>query len=163
MAARRIAALFAPARAWYDELSTRDRRIVTVLGIVAVAGLCHVLLWQPARNLRIDAELRYANASRVLALMTANEAQLRGQGAAAAGDDRSLLSVAGRVAASEGISVTRFNPDSRGTVSLVIQEAPFDRVLHMLDVLARQHGIRVRQMALTRKDAGRVSASITLE
>lgn len=155
--------LLAPARTRFDALPGRERLLVAVVGTLLVMTLAYLALWQPARAFRADAEVRQQAASSVLSLLRGNEDRLRGQGAQAAGDDGSLLSLAGRVAASEGVVVTRFNPDTRGSVSLVIQETDFDKLLRMLDVLERQHGIRVRQMSLTRQEAGLVTASVTLQ
>jgi type II secretory pathway component PulM len=50
--AERVAALWAPARAWYEGHSTRDRRIV--LGVLAAVGLSlvYVIVIEPVRDWR---------------------------------------------------------------------------------------------------------------
>lgn len=163
MRAMKLWLLLAPVRARFDALPSRERLVVAGVGSLVVMALAYLLLWQPARAFRADAEVRRQAASSVLSLLRSNEQRLRGQGAQAAGDEGSLLSLAGRVAASEGVVVTRFNPDARGSVSLVIQETDFDKLLRMLDVLERQHGIHVRQMSLTRQEDGLVAASVALQ
>ena len=151
---------------YYRGLSARDQRIVQAVAALLVVTLLYVLLWRPLSNWRDDNAARYADSVKLLQWLHDNEAQARQsstQRAGAAGAGESLLAVVGNVARELGLTLTRFQPEGAGGVSVVLQEEEFDKVLRFVDRLESRHALTVRQFSFDRQSSpGHVTARLVI-
>ena len=151
---------------YYRGLAPRDQRIVQGVGALLAAILLYALLWRPVDNWREANAARYADNVQLLQWLHDNEAQARqssalGTGGRAPGE--SLLAVVGNVARELGLTLSRFQPEGAGGVSVVLQEEEFDKVLRFVDSLESRHGLTVRQFSFDRQSPGHVTARLVVQ
>lgn len=153
--------------AWqfYSALGDRDRLAVVGLAAFLALVLIYLAIWRPVSEWRDGANSRYQQQLGVLEWMRTHEADARAAARTAAtersGND-SMLSVVSSTANRAGVKLTRFQPESGGGVSVVIQNQPFNAVLRWIDDLASER-IRVRTLSIDRQgQSGLVNGRINL-
>ena len=146
-------------RDYYRAQSSRDQLILIGVGALLAAAAFVVLVWRPAHDWRTANESRYERNSTLLAFMRANQDRVRATGGA--GNSQSLLMVIGDAARDLQVHLSRFQPESSGSVTVVMDDEEFDKVVRFVDVLEREHQLVVRQVSIDRKAPGR--ASVRLE
>lgn len=157
-------------KAWWSALSERDRRMLSVGGLV-VAALLFWALWfdpllQSRRNLadsvkQAEADLVYMQAAsqRLAALQSSGTASVFDRGG------RSLLALADASAREAQLAnvLKRIEPVSAGRVSVWLEAAPFDAMAGWLERLQNNYGIRAEEFSLSRAAGpGQVDARIVL-
>lgn len=151
---------------YFRGLTPRDQRIVQAIAALLLAVLLYSLIWRPLHNWREANADRYAENVQLLQWLHANEAQARQSSAlgAGAGRGQSLLAVVGDVARELGLTLSRFQPEGEGGVSVVLQNEEFDKVLRLVDRLEARHGLTVRQFSFDKQTTpGRVTARLVVQ
>lgn len=153
---------------WWLGLVPRERRAVVLGGVVVVAMLFYVLLWQPLHRRiaelqqRIEAQLRDLDyleraASQVIALKARQST---------AGAPEALYALVERSAGTAGLAdaIRRIDPAGDGRVRVGLEQAGFDAMIRWLTGLRRNHGVVVATASVRRSDRpGRVSVQLVLK
>lgn len=149
----------------YQQLGDRDRIAVLGLGAFLLVVLVYLAVWRPVSLWSEGANDRYQRQLSVLEWMRSHADEARAAAQSAAGQrtgSDSMLSVVSSTASRAGVKLTRFQPESAGGVSVVIQNQPFNAVVRWIADLDRQQ-IRVRTLSIERQgQSGLVNARINL-
>lgn len=154
---------------WWRDLSERERRLMGIAGLLALAVLLYLGLLRPLYALR-DAEeagLRSAMARLTEVEALAGEvAALRQRGAASAvggGDGADpVQSVAAREARRRGLDMSRLVPEGEAAVTVWIDQAETPALYDWILTLKDDYGIAVSRASLTPLADGRgVRAQVT--
>lgn len=148
-------------------MSARDRRILLLGAAITLPLLGWALAWQPLEAARETARTAHAETAaqhaevRALAGQVASRAK-SGGGAAGA---QSPLTAVETVARDQRLleQLKRREADGANGVRLVLEHAPADALMRLLERLDQQHGLRVVQAQIDPAGPGRVNASITLQ
>lgn len=157
-------------KTWWQGLSERDRRVLSVGGVSAALLLLYALAWLPLDRSRealrvqaaaLDASYRWMQAA-------APEVQRlsAGAGAGMTPDGRSLLARADAGARESGVgsALLRVEPVAEGQVRMVFQQVGFDALMGWLEQFSRSQGVRVIEFNVqTTGASGQVDARIGLE
>ena len=157
-------------RAWWTNLSERDRRMLSVGGLVVAALLFWALWFDPLLQTRrgladgvkqAEADLVYMQAAsqRLAALQAGGSATVFDRGG------RSLLALADASAREAQLAnaLKRIEPVSSGRVSVWLEAASFDAMATWLEQLQSRYGVRAEEFSVSRTVApGQVDARIVL-
>ena len=156
------------ASAAYQNYSGRDlseRRIILGLCLLVCAVVIWGMIWQPLANWSNGEQARHQRQQSLLEWLQANEQDARSAAKLEPGDTKAdgLLTVVSRTAAQANLKLTRFQPESSGGVSVVLQKQGFNDIVRWLDNLQSNEGVKVVQASLD-ADAlsGRVNARFSL-
>jgi len=152
---------------WWTELSARDRRILLLGAAITLPLLGWALIWQPLDTAR-------AAARAALDETAAQHAEVRalaGQIASRARSGNTAASTQSPLAAVEAAArdqrlleqLKRREAEGANGVHLVLEDAPADALLRLLENLDQQYGLRVTQARIAPLTPGRVNASLTLQ
>lgn len=154
---------------WYLSKSPRDQKILDILGILIVLLLIYALLINPLRQ-ELNARHSRVNAQeKTLAWMHSTAATVQ---SLSGGQSRSAASKSKKapyILADEAIrkrnlpTPSRIEPSGEKGVRLQYQTVEFDRLILLLDDLQSKYQLNVTSLNIARKEAGKVSARITLE
>jgi general secretion pathway protein M len=157
-------------RAYWNELSPRDRRVLAIGAVVVAALLGWAFVWHPLDRKRSELEQRVALERQSLAFVRGAAATLAGErpgaGAGAARAGRSLLALADASARDAGLeaALRRVEPVNARSVRVTLELASFDAMVLWIENLARDYAVRVSDLSADRADAvGLVNARVTLE
>jgi general secretion pathway protein M len=147
---------------WIDQRSPRER-VLLIVGLgLGLLWLGVTAIWQPLRQHRADLQTR-------IALYEAGFAALQNPNFSAQGtasavlDNRPIPVILTDSAATAQVTIRRLEAEGAGA-RVVLDDAPFDRVILWLEILNREHGLNVREIEMTRKPApGVVSTTFALE
>lgn len=150
----------------FSSLNDRERRMVTLGGIVAVVLLVVAVVLPLDRSVA-RANERVARKQSDLAWMRRVAPQLASAGPAVEhpATQDSLLVVVDRAARESGLgnALTSSEPSGAGGLRVRLDKAPFDTLLGWLGRLADQHGVRVESATIdAATEAGLVNAAIVL-
>lgn len=131
--------------AWYRGLAQREQRAV-LAGAGAVALLLVLAVWLPVERRVAGLEQRVQVKQADLAWLQSVAPQLnalRDSPAAASGE--SLVVLVDRVARQTGIerSLRGSQPGDDGTLSVRLEQVPFDALVNWAGELVQHHGVRV--------------------
>ncbi len=152
----------------YQDYSARDlseRRIILGLCLLIGAAIIWGLLWQPLANWSNGEQQRHQTQQSLLEWLQANEQNARNAAKVTPGGAKTdgLLTVVSRTAAQANLQLTRFQPESSGGVSVVLQKQAFNDVIRWLDDLQSNEGVQVMQASLDADPlSGRVNARFSL-
>jgi general secretion pathway protein M len=154
-------------RAWFENLSERDRRVVTIGGaVVLVLAVLAVIL--PLNTQISLARKRIATKQGDLAFMqsVAPQVAAAGPGAAGAANAESLVVLIDSSARESGLgkSLTSSQPTGDKGLRIRLDKAPFDALVAWLARLSQQHGVRVESAEIeTAGEVGLVNAGLVLK
>lgn len=149
---------------YFRAQTPRDQAILVAVAALAVMAIYVVLLFRPARDWRDTNEARYERETELLTYMRANQRRLQAGGSpASSGGAQSLLTIVGDVARGQQMQLSRFQPESEGSVTVVMDDEEFDKIVRFVDVLEREHGLAMRQVTIDRKAEGRASARLVIQ
>lgn len=154
---------------WYQSLSERDRKFLTIGGGLAVFLLGYFLLWDPLAS-SVDKQTKQLKASeRTHQQMQqwADEARKVREKNPARVDtaNRSLISLVDEKIRAMGMKsgLDRMEPEGQDQVRLWLKNADFDRIITLLGQLHQQYGIAVESASITPSDQpGMASAKLNL-
>ena len=134
----------------YRALDQRERLLLHVAGAVVLVAALYVAVFAPAYDFHQAALERYAEQQYRLDWMRSHEreARLRADDEARPGaQGGSLLTLIDATAREANVRLTRYRPESDGSVNVVIQEQPFDDVLRWTGLLVAKN-LRISQVAI---------------
>ncbi len=150
---------------WFAALERRERTIVGVLAVCVVFTILFLGLWSPLTEWSARADARYQRQLAVLDWMHTQEqaARLAGQRGDDAPTSGSLLSQVANSAARAGVQLLRYQPESSGGISVVLQAQPFNALIEWLSDLEQRDRVRVKQISIdAQPESGLVNARINL-
>lgn len=149
----------------YRAMERRDRVLLHIAGAAGLVAILYAGVFSPAYDFRETALARYAEQQDRMDWMRANEAEARRRNSddpAPAGPARSLLTLIDSTARDANVRLTRYRPESDGSVNVVIQQQPFNDVLRWTGLLAAED-LRILQAAIDAEDAqGVVNARLSI-
>ncbi|RUO41665.1 hypothetical protein CWE22_05780 [Pseudidiomarina aestuarii] len=136
---------------YWQKMNTRERTLVSILGGLALIAIVYVIAWLPVANGIAERELQLQAQQQVLAKVREQAGLLkaaRDSGSAAMTTNQasgSLTQRVTRLADQSNISVTRMQP-GQGGLLVVIDEAPFNNLVQMLNALQGQGGMVIEAL-----------------
>ena len=149
----------------YRALEPRERLLLHVAGGVLLAAILYAAVFSPAYQFRETSLARYSLQQDRLEWMRSHEADARRRSDDESGSvpsNRSLLTLVDATAREANVRLTRYRPDSDGSVNVVIQRQPFNDVLRWTGLLVRED-LRIMQVAIDAEDEeGVVNARLSI-
>jgi len=154
---------------YWQQLSSRERRMVSAMAIVVGISLFYFGFWSPLhkgieknhhslgmKTSQLKNMQQYASEARRL--------RASGGGAQQVANRESLLVTIERTAKQKKLPLQQIKPDSDDGVRLTLENVAFDRMIEWLNLLEVKHGIRVTDIAVERqKKRGQVNGRILLQ
>jgi general secretion pathway protein M len=139
-------------KAWWQQLNTREQRLVSVMSVLMSIFILYGLIWQPLTE---NIEKTTLKLERQQALLTwvAEKTQRYQQAKrnARANSGASLSSIVNRTSSANNITITRMQP--RGDdLQVWIDEISFNQLLTWLEQLAISDGLQVKNIDLSSAD-----------
>lgn len=157
-------------RAYFENLSKRERYMVIGAGAALLVFLLYILAWSPLVNRAQTLERRVHAQEQELAWMrqaAAEVQRLRGGSAPAqAARSESLLSLIERTARERGLSgaVRRVQPEGQSGARIWLEGAAFDDLVLWLHQLSSNYGVRISEASVDRQpQPGLVNARLLVE
>ncbi|MGK0673501.1 MAG: type II secretion system protein GspM [Halothiobacillaceae bacterium] len=154
-------------RTWWTDMGARDRRTFLIGTAITLPLLGWTLIWQPLDAARESARAALAETAAQHAEVRALAAQLtrRAKTESVAAGGHSPLAAVEAVARDQRLLEHIKQREAEGTngVDLVLESAPADALMHLLERLDQRYGLRVVQAQIAPVGSGRVNASITLQ
>ncbi|MBK8070140.1 MAG: type II secretion system protein M [Rhodanobacteraceae bacterium] len=154
-------------KAWWASLQERERRLLTVLGVLAAALLWWLMLLRPLEAARSSAQAAVATLNQQRGEARAQaDAILASRHAAAPRPVRSLFALIDSSARDAGLmnAQTRIEPLAENRVRVIMDGTDFDRLSTWLETLDRDEGIDISEWSVDRALVpGVVNATMTLE
>jgi len=154
-------------RAWFENLSERDRRVVTIGGaVVVVLALLAIIL--PLNTQISLARKRITTKQGDLAFIqsVAPQVAAAGPGVAGAANAESLVVLIDSSARESGLgkSLSSSQPTGDKGLRIRLDKAPFDALVAWLARLSQQHGVRVESAEIeSAGEVGLVNAGLVLK
>ena len=149
----------------YLAMERRERLLLHIACSVGLAAILYVGAFSPAYDFRETALARYAQQQDRLDWMRAHEAEARKRNSedpGSASPNRSLLTLIDSTARDANVRLTRYRPESDGSVNVVIQQQPFNDVLRWTALLVAED-LRILQAAIDAEDTeGIVNARVSI-
>ena len=152
-----------PLLARWQQLPSRDRLALGLLGGFLLLVLLYLALWRPASQ-HLDQARSYLQQQRALhAYLQAHAPQVRAaQGRPQADlDPATLQGLVTASAASQGLNIERLDNQGDGGLQVSLQPTDFPRLLRWLIGLQEQ-GVQVEEAGLERAQEGLVSSRLLL-
>lgn len=147
---------------WLDQRSERERTLLALAVAAFLLWLGVAAVWQPLLRHKADLETKRHFYATGLVTLEAT-AVFPGNQPAAESDSRPVPVILTDSAAVFQVVIRRLEADGNGA-RIVLEEATFEQVILWLEALQRDHGLRVRDLEMTRRPApGMVSVSLALE
>ncbi len=140
-------------KAWWQQLNSREQRLVASMGIVFLVFIFYSAIWQPLNNGLVEAQSKLARQQQLLTWVKENTAlyqQAKGSGGKVR-PSGSISSIANRSAKTYKLTITRMQPQG-DDLQVWIDSTPFTQLLFWLEHLANNEGLQVKAIDLTRGD-----------
>ncbi len=156
-------------RAYFENLSKRERYMVVAAALVLLVFLFYVLVWRPIGTRAEALQQRVQGQEKALAWMqqaAVEVKRLRGGGTPTQARNESLLSLIERTARERGLSgaVRRVQPEGQHGARIWLEAAGFDDLVLWLHQLADTYGVRISEASVERQpQPGLVNARLLVE
>jgi type II secretory pathway component PulM len=151
-------------KAWFLRFDQREQLSLMLLALAVGLYLLYMLLWNPLagkRDALVEQNLRVAESLQRVDAMVSEIQHLRESGGGAARPQRNLTALVNRTTSAAGLQVSRLQPNSRGEIQVRLEGVAFDELVVWLHQVEYQHGLLVREVALTTSGSdGRVNATV---
>jgi len=148
-------------RHWWQALSQRERRLVTLLAVLGLPILVWLTVLRPLAEARVAADNRLAAAQRGLLGIQAAAPALRAAEARANGTGIGALDRVRQAVAQAGLTADALEQDSNGLVTLRIAAARGPVLLRLVAGLEAD-GLLVQSLSVSRNEDSSVTASLRL-
>ena len=141
---------------WYASKSVTDQRILNVLSALCVALFFYIGLWQPLADYADEQQQRAAQSQTLADWITANRQALVQSGQTEPGSLQTVRSSAPtiaqitRSAAQFGITLSRLQPESDGSVSVAVEQQPFNSLAQWLAGIENEQGYVIDRASMDR-------------
>jgi general secretion pathway protein M len=155
----------------WQQLSSRERRLVLIMASVLIASVFYFGLWQPLQDGTETTRMRVKAQQIQLQQMLSQAAEVKQlltskRGSASVKSSSSLLVVIEQTAQQKQIKshLNKVQPEGSNGVRVWIDNAPFDTLVDWLALLAKKSGVYVGEISIERqKDPGRVNGRVLLQ
>lgn len=142
---------------WYAVKSTSDQRILQALGALCAALLIYIGLWQPLVDFADDQQRRAIQSQTLADWITANrqalseggQRGLAGAGHPVGGGAPTIAQITSS-AAQYGITFSRLQPESDGSVSVALDQQPFNALAQWLSDIENEQGYVIDRASIDR-------------
>lgn len=149
----------APLRQRWLLLAAREQQALKILGIFTAVFILIYSVWLPSRQAAQNARAKYASNLELLQSLQASAGQFSGNHAAGAG---SVLSVVSTTAGTQGLTLSRIEPEGEDLTRVWIERADFNTVATWLATLSTQD-IKLKEFQAEKQSDGKgVSARLVL-
>ena len=157
-------------KAWWGGLEQRERWMVLAAAATVLITVLWGLIWKPLSEKLTSLSTRVAAAETTLVWMQqAHDEGLKlkrqAAGSSKPGDTRSLFAIVDASSRQFQVNnaIQRIEPDGKNGVNLRMEGAEFDRLMTWLGQLARNSGVAIARVTLTRSEApGKVDGNLAL-
>ena len=150
---------------WYSQLPIREQIMLAIVSAIVIIYLLMIMVWQPLNESRERLHQRNRVSTETLAevkTLVAQYKQASQNGAAA--ENISLPQLIDQTIRQQQLSMTRFQPGSRGDASVRLENMPFDNVLRWLGELELKHKLTIKDVSVTPgKSTGLVNVSARIQ
>ena len=158
-------------KAWWQEQSPRDRRILRIGSIIVAITLIYLLLWQPLHQRRDKYRQQITDQRQLLQWMHERSAEAKAlmkqpDGHSLQPINGSLLSLIDKEARRVGLGkgLKRVEPAGADQVRLWLDAVEFNRLVGWLGSLESKFGTRIESAVIDRTDTvGRVNARLVIK
>jgi general secretion pathway protein M len=141
-------------KVWWQQLNTREQRLVASMALVFVVFIFYSLIWQPINDSIAEANSKLTRQQELLTWVQENTALYK-QAKKSGGKSTlkgSISSVANRSAKTYKLTITRMQPQG-DDLQVWIDSTPFTQLLFWLEHLANNDGLQVKAIDLTHGDS----------
>ncbi|KGJ92380.1 type II secretion system protein GspM [Colwellia psychrerythraea] len=140
-------------KAWWQQLNSREQRLVAAMGLAFMVFIFYSAIWQPLNNSLTEANSKLVRQQQLLSWVQENTA-LYQQAKRSSGKlnlSGSISSVANRSAKNYKLTITRMQPQG-DDLQVWIDSTPFTQLLFWLEHLANNEGLKVKAIDLSQGD-----------
>ena len=137
-------------KAWWQQLNTREQRLVAAMALVFTVFIFYSAIWQPINNSITEANSKLTRQQEMLTWVQ-DKTALYKQAKKSGGKSNlsgSISSVANRSAKTYKLTITRMQPQGED-LQVWIDSTPFTQLLFWLEHLANNEGLQVKAIDLT--------------
>jgi general secretion pathway protein M len=139
-------------KAWWQQLNTREQRLVSVMSVLMSIFILYGLIWQPLKENIEKTTLKLERQQALLTWVTENTQRYQqAKRNARASSDASLSSIVNRTSSANNITITRMQPQG-DDLQVWIDEISFNQLLTWLEQLAVSNGLQVKNIDLSSAD-----------
>lgn len=156
--------------AWWQQLEARQQRVILAAGVILLALLVYLQLFEPMAEARQAERERVAQQQALLGWLEAIEPTVdrvrTQQRPTAERDGRSLLGLTDQTARAAGLAgaLTRIEPSGEQQVRVWLDGADFVATMSWLQDFSRDHAVEITQLSMDRAQRpGQVNVRLTLE
>lgn len=142
---------------WYAAKSSTDQRILKGVGALCVAVFLQIGLWQPLADFADEQHQRAVQSQTLADWITANRQALAQSGQpGSAGTGQTIRGGAPTIAqitssaAQFGITLSRLQPESDGSVSVAVEQQPFNALAQWLAGIENEQGYVIDRASMDR-------------
>jgi len=144
-------------KAWWNQLNSREQRLIASLGGVLLVFLFYSLVWQPLNENIEKGEQKIKRHQGLLQFVsdeTHKYRQLKGSGAKPSSG--SISSIVNRTANRSGIKIDRMQPQG-DEIQVWLDDVSFNALVSWVELLSSNEGIQVKSIDLSKAEqAGQV-------
>jgi general secretion pathway protein M len=139
-------------KAWWQQLNTREQRLVSGMSVLMSIFILYGLIWQPLTE-NIEKTTLKLERQQALLIWVAENTQRYQQAKrnARASSGASLSSIVNRTSSANNITITRMQPQG-DDLQVWIDEISFNQLLTWLEQLAISDGLQVKNIDLSSAD-----------
>lgn len=139
-------------KAWWQQLNSREQRLVAIMGTFFIIFLLYSLIWQPLNEKLVSTQKKLTNQQALLTWVRDNTTRYQQiSKSSKTSDQGSLSSIVNRTANQHQITVTRLQPQG-DDLQIWIDEIAFSELLLWLEDLSINEGLHVTGIDLSRAD-----------
>lgn len=141
---------------WWENLLDRERRMLTIGGIVVGILFVYAVIWSPLSDAVQDRKTEAMTQQKLLQYLQKSAAtiqKLRAEGIhAASAENVDLLSLTEQSLSQQGLSddLRQVQQVEKNQVALTFVNVPFDKLMQWLEEMSTSHGVHVSQLHATR-------------
>ena len=157
------------AHQWYVSKSDNDRRILQLLMVAAGFLLCYIGIWEPLSRYAAEQQLQANRAQTTADWLVTNRAALEAtatsSSAAATGNSAAAptISQITNSAASFNLTLNRLQPETDGSVSVALEQQPFNALAQWLVGIENEQGYTIDRASIDRtNEQGLVNAQLRI-
>jgi general secretion pathway protein M len=139
-------------KAWWQQLNTREQRLVSVMSVLMSIFILYGLIWQPLAENIEKTTLKLERQQALLTWVAENTQRYQqAKRNARANSGASLSSIVNRTSSANNITITRMQPQG-DDLQVWIDEISFNQLLTWLEQLAISDGLQVKNIDLSSAD-----------
>lgn len=145
-------------KAWWQQLNSREQRLVGVMSTLVIIFILYSAIWQPLNNSLVNANKKLARQQALLTWVSENTAhyQQAKQNSTVKSSQGSLSGIVNKSANSYKLTITRMQPQG-DNLQIWIDSVPFTQFLFWLEHLVNNESLQVQGIDLTHAErAGEV-------